>query len=50
MMPIYFLWIHEGFEDRWRLAYDGSLWGAHDVLIGCGNAKKWIKELKEKAF
>lgn len=27
MMPIYFLWIHEGFKDRWRLAYDGSLWG-----------------------
>lgn len=22
----------------------------HDDLIGCGNAKKWVKELKEKHF
>lgn len=27
MMPIKFFWKHDGIEDNWTLAYDGSLWG-----------------------
>lgn len=31
MRPIYFIWQHDGFDESWTLANDGSLWGGQNT-------------------
>ncbi|MBR4404095.1 MAG: hypothetical protein IKT10_03185 [Clostridiales bacterium] len=37
MMSIHFVWKHDGVEEYWQLANDGSLWGSSSPENGSGN-------------